>query len=133
MSASGHGHGHGSGHPSIDDDGIDIKKILIVGVGSLVVFAVSCVVAAVIMHFDNSANDAKGRPPAPAFIGKDEIGIVDQPEFSNDTRLEEWKAAKQRRLNGYGWVDRKKNLIHIPIDKAIDRVVAESAGGGQPQ
>lgn len=29
-----------------------------------------------------------------------------------------------RRLNGYGWVDRKAGIAHIPIDRAID-VLAE--------
>jgi hypothetical protein len=121
--------GHGPSHSSIDDDGIDTKKILVIGIGSLTIFALSALVAYMILRHDVSAYEAKGLPPVPAMIGKDEIGIVDQPEFSNDHRLEEWKAAKQHRLGSYGWVDRKKNLIHIPIDKAIDQVVAESAAG----
>ena len=124
--------GHGPSHASLDDDGIDLKKIVIIGVSSLTIFAISAVVAYFIMRHDEAEYDAKGRPPAPALIGKDEIGIVDQPEFATDHRLEEWKAAKQHRLNSYGWVDRSKNLIHIPIDKAIDQVVAEAAAAGNP-
>jgi hypothetical protein len=122
--------GHGSEHPALEGDGIDIKKILAVGGGSLAIFALSCVVAYLILRHDSAEADAKGRPPVPALIGQDEIGIVDQPEFANDHRLEEWKAAKQHRLNSYGWVDKSKSLIHIPIDKAIDQVVSEA--GNQP-
>jgi hypothetical protein len=125
MSTSGHD------HAALEGDGIDIKKILLVGLGSLTVFALSAVVAYFILRHDTAMYDERGRPPVPTEIGKDEIGIVDQPEFDGDHRLEEWKATRQRRLNSYGWVDRKKNLIHIPIDKAIDQVVAESAGSGQ--
>jgi len=124
--------GHGPSHPSIDDDGIDVKKILAIGFGSLAVFALSAVVAYFMLRYDTNAYLAKGVPPPPALIGKDEIGIIDIPEFDKDSRLEEWKKAKQRRLDSYGWVDRQKALIHIPIDKAIDQVVAESAAGSPP-
>jgi len=122
--------GHGSAHPDLEGDGIDIKKILLVGVFSLTLFALSCVVAYFMLRHDVGEYEAKGKPPTPAMIGKDEIGIVDQPEFDTDTRLEEWKRAKQFKLNSYGWVDRKKEIIHIPIDKAIDQVVSEA--GNQP-
>jgi hypothetical protein len=122
--------GHGPSHPEIEGDGIDIKTILLVGISSLAIFAVSCVVAYFMLRHDRQEYDAQGRPPEPAMIGKSEIGIVDQPAFDNDRRLEEWKAAKQHRLNGYGWVDRKKQIVHIPIDKAIDQLVSEA--GNQP-
>lgn len=126
MSTSGHAH---SGDPQ-EGDGIDIKKIVIVGVGSMVTFAIAAIVAYLILRNHTEAMDERGRPPVPTMIGKGEIGIVDQPAFDVDQRLEEWKAAKQRRLEGYGWVDRKKALIHIPIEKAIDEVVA-GAGNAQ--
>jgi hypothetical protein len=122
--------GHGSGDP-LEGDGIDIKKILLVGVGSLATFAFSAFVAYLILRHDTQAADEAGRPPVPTMIGKAEIGIVDQPVFDDDHRLEDWKAAKQRRLDSYGWVDRQKNLIHVPIDKAIDQVVAGAAAGNQ--
>jgi hypothetical protein len=122
-------HDHGPSHASLDDDGIDIKKILLIGGASLATFALSAVVAYFILRHDTNEYVAKGLPPKPALIGQPEIGIIDTTEFDMDDRLEKWKAAKQRRLNGYGWVDRGKSLIHIPIDKAIDQVVADSAAG----
>jgi hypothetical protein len=33
---------------------------------------------------------------------------------------------KQRELSSFGWVDREKRLVRIPIDKAMDRVVEEN-------
>ena len=39
------------------------------------------------------------------------------------------KAEELRRLNGYGWVDRKAGIAHIPIDRAMDIV----ATTGLPQ
>ena len=123
--------GHGPSHPSIDDDGIDIKKILLIGTASLGTFALSAVVAYFILRNDTNAYQAKGAPPPAALIGKPEIGIIDTTEFDNDTRLDEWKKAKHKRLHSYGWVDKQKGLVHIPIDKAIDQVVADSAAGNQ--
>ncbi|HEV2693574.1 MAG TPA: hypothetical protein VG347_11825 [Verrucomicrobiae bacterium] len=31
---------------------------------------------------------------------------------------------QQAKLNGYGWIDRPNNIVHIPIDRAIDLVLA---------
>jgi hypothetical protein len=112
--------------PSEDPDGVDIKKIITVGGVSLLIFAISAVIAALIMRGENKQYEARGLAPPPADIGKDEIGIVDQVEFAQDRRLDEWKAAKRKRLDSYGWVDRSKNLVHIPIDKAIDQVVTQA-------
>jgi hypothetical protein len=120
------------GPPSDDADGVDIKKILTVGGVSLLVFALSALVAALIMRGEQKQIEARGLPPAPSEIGKDEIGVVDQVEFSQDHRLEEWKAAKRKRLDSYGWVDRTKGLVHIPIDKAMEQVAAQAAGSTPP-
>jgi hypothetical protein len=115
-------------HPA-DDDGVDIQKILAVGVVSLVIFAISALIAWLILRADVRKIDAvEGRPPVPSQIGKDEIGIVDQVEFNQDNRLDEWRAAKRKRLGSYGWVDRDKGLVHIPIDKAMEQVVSQAAG-----
>jgi hypothetical protein len=118
---------HGTGSFS-DDDGVDIKKILTVGGIALATFALSAFIAYLIMRSDLKEVEARGLPPVPSEIGKDEIGIVDQVEFSQDDRLEQWRAAKRKRLEGYGWVDRARGLVHIPVEKAIDQVVAQSAG-----
>jgi hypothetical protein len=35
------------------------------------------------------------------------------------------RAAEIERLSSYGWVDRKAGIVHIPIDRAIELIVAE--------
>jgi hypothetical protein len=131
MSAPSHGHDPSPQRASLDDDGIDMHKILAVGGVSLFVFAVSAVIALLIMRHDVSRMEAQGKPPAPSQIGKDEIGIVDQVEFSGDYRLEEWKAAKRKRLQTYGWVNKERGLIRIPIDRAMDEVVTQEAASSR--
>jgi hypothetical protein len=114
---------------SIDDDGVDIRRILMVGAISLATFAVSAFVAYLILRSESHRLDARGRPPPAAEIGKDEIGIVDQVDFASDRRLEEWRENKRRRLEGYGWASRSQGLVHIPIEKAIEQVIST---GGAP-
>jgi hypothetical protein len=122
-------------HPSSpaaasNEDGVNMKKMVAVGAVSLVIFAVSTVIAAIILQKDEDAYAARGvAAPAP-LIGKEEIGIVDQVHFDSDQRLEKWRAERAQTLGSYGWVDRKKGIIHIPIEKAMEEVVRQAAVGG---
>lgn len=45
-----------------------------------------------------------------------------EPHLQSDpaAALEKLRAQEDARLNGYGWVDRQKQLVHIPVDTAID-------------
>lgn len=44
------------------------------------------------------------------------------------TDLAQRRARWDERLNGYGWVDREAGIVHIPIERAMDRVA-----GGAPE
>ena len=59
---------------------------------------------------------------------KEEVGIVDYVPFDADDRLEHWQQEKAKALNSYGWVDKKKGLIHIPIDEAMKDVIRQAGG-----
>jgi hypothetical protein len=115
-----------------NEDGVNIKKMVLVGVASLLIFAASAVVAAVILDRDEQALAARGLAPKGSEIGKAEIGLVDTTVFEADHRLDDWKADKARVLGSYGWVDRKRGLIHIPIAQAMSEVVRQANGGGKP-
>lgn len=128
MSTPGHGP---VGQPQSGDGDVNMKKLIAVGAVSLAIFGLSAVAAAVILKVDTARLlQERGAPPAAAGIGRAEIGIVDQIEFDADRRLEEWRAAKRKRLSTYGWSDRGKNLIHIPITEAMDEVVRIAGAGG---
>ena len=108
-------------HTSTD---MNLKKIMAVGVVSLLVFAVGIVWAYFLREERVREIRKAGPATAPTEIGKTEIGIVDQVPFDRDGRLDQWREARQKRLNGYGWVDRSKGLAHIPIEKAVQMVIA---------
>ena len=61
---------------------------------------------------------------APPELGQDEIGIVNQRLFEEGASATPLRQAQRKRLGSYGWVDREKGLIHMPIERAM-QLVAE--------
>lgn len=53
---------------------------------------------------------------------------AEQQEFPTEPRLEanpaagyqELRSTEQQRLDSYGWVDREKGIVHIPIERAME-------------
>jgi hypothetical protein len=121
------------------DDGINLKKIILVGVISLAVFVLSAVVAWWILAYDNAEFARRGVATTPVGLNKlEEVGLVDFPHFDDDQRLEKWKAAMAKAATSYGWVDRSKGIVHIPIEEAMKEVVRQAqsaapAPGGAPR
>jgi hypothetical protein len=132
MSKPNHTH-HGMGAEDGADDQIDFKKVVAVGVVSLIVFALGTFWAVTILHRETARAHAATGVSRPPMLGQSEIGIVDQVLFTGDHRLADWKAEREARLNGYGWVDRSKGIVHIPIDKAIDEVIGGALPEGAPK
>lgn len=56
-----------------------------------------------------------------------EINIVNQDVFVLDVRAYEEHDRIDQRLNSYGWVDRERGQIHIPIHQAIKEVLQQHA------
>jgi hypothetical protein len=113
---------HGGGPDQLHE--LNLGKIVVVGIVSLVIFALGVVWAYQLMVRRERGIHAAGLARVPTEIGKPEIGIVDQVPFEIDHRLEVWRARHSKRLSGYGWIDRAKGIVHIPIDKAMQQVIA---------
>ena len=130
-----HSHSSNPSHDAAGNDGMNLRKIIGVGVAALTVFAVGIVWSYYLLHAERDRIEANGKADPATEIGKAEIGIVDQVLFSTDDRLTVFKAEHAKKLNGFGWVDRAKGLAHIPIDQAIQKVIAsppDIAGEGVP-
>jgi len=115
---------HSPGSGEAEQDKIDFRKVIAVGVVSLIIFAIASWWAATILHGERSALGPRVEWKAPTELGSAEIGIVDQVPFEGDQRLQKWKAERAEWLNGYGWTDRARGIAHIPIDRAMDEIVA---------
>jgi hypothetical protein len=62
-----------------------------------------------------------------------EIGIVDQVPFVIDKRLSEWRADRKHELEHYGWIDKTKGVVRIPIEAAMDKVAGGAMPAGAPK
>ncbi len=67
----------------------------------------------------------QGTNTVPEEIGKPQIGIVNQRLFELQLEAEEKKNQQRKRLNSYGWTDREKQIIYIPIDQAMEKLATE--------
>ena len=100
-------------------------KVISIGVGSLIIFAISIWISTAMMHAREKALQPIGPDPMPVQIGQLEIGIVDQAPFDVTRALQNYKDDRNARLSSWGWVDRKNGVVHMPIDEAMERVVKE--------
>lgn len=61
--------------------------------------------------------------------GRAEAGPQERPPWPED-QLERLREYERDALEDYGWVDRTKGVVKIPIDKAMELIVERSARGG---
>lgn len=125
--AAPHGaHGHDVVHP--DSSPIHVGKVILVGALSIATFAVGSVWALRIQSSTERAMNPNGRAAVPAGVFKEENGIVDAAPFELNTWVAKDRAAANAKLHGgYAWVDKKAGLVQVPIERAMELVVAEAA------
>jgi hypothetical protein len=114
-------------------DDVDYSKVVGVGVASLIIFAISIAWAGYLMKGQVEATEAKTGRAREFDRTRQEIGIVDQVPFVADKRLPEWRAERAKVLNSYGWVDRSKGTVHIPIEEAMAKVASGAMPAGAPR
>jgi hypothetical protein len=125
-------------HGKESEDNIDFGKVIAVGVISLVTFAAATWWAIAILHSERAGYKGREEARPASEIGRPEIGIVDQVPFSKDQRLQLWKTERAEWLNSYNWVDRAHGVVTMPIERAMDAVVAgavpppPASSGGAP-
>lgn len=85
-----------------------------------------CLIAAVWVYRHSGRNEADESTT--------ETGSRLQNGLEERTGIEEAWKEQDRRVNehlaGYGWVDRAAGVVHIPIDRAMDLIVAEQKSSG---
>lgn len=101
--------------------------LTLVALGGMVAFGIGIIWAVSVQEQQAGTLVVGAGEPPPPYVGEAEIGIVDQEPFAIERRFAEHRREKLQRLESYGWVDRSRNVIHIPIDRAIDLVLQEGA------
>ena len=105
-----------SGHETRD---IDVRVVAVFGVALTTAIIVLMAATYGIYHF-TSARHAARYPAAPPLAYTREP--IPEPRLQVDAprELRELRAAEDAALHGYAWVDKNRELIRIPIDRAID-------------
>jgi hypothetical protein len=93
--------------------------------------AIAVIVAAFLIHFIVTGSYAYfGRTE---FRGRQPVTLVQQAarpltvpalQVNPASDLERLQESQRTILNSYGWVDQGKGIVHIPIDEAMKRVLA---------
>lgn len=107
-----------------EDDRID-RRWLVATLTSSAAFLLLLSVAAVLLL----AAFTRERPAAPSVAARPRQGsaVTDLHTglFAEPAAGELLKRRQRAELAHYGWVDRERGIVRVPIEVAIDRVVAE--------
>ena len=109
-----------------DPDQLPSRKIIAVALGAFLIFGLATLWANDILRLETQSLLSGGPVPAPTETGKRQVGMVNQWLFELQTDATDKREEQLKRLNSYGWVDRDKQIIHIPIGRAMEQMAAEA-------
>jgi len=79
-----------------------------------------------------SVDVPQNQPLLQPFPRKDENGKENLPQYDTEgVHLRQVRAAEEKVLTNYGWVDKEKGIVHIPIEEAKARFAAQAAVAAQ--
>lgn len=107
--------------PRQEQDVLPRRRILAIAGASIAITLVSLFVARALLGGGSrtGANEPAGAPQT--------IGTVEQTLVNASRRGLDLRAAQEKELQRYGWVDRDAGIATIPIDRAMDLVANEEA------
>ena len=104
--------------PKYEVSDADPRFVASFGFGLIATIAAAILIVGGYFSFFN-AQAKKRNAPISAFRLSQ---VPPLPRLQSDPKLEllQLRQTEEKRLNGTGWVDRKKRIAHIPIHRAID-------------
>ena len=113
-----HSPGNQSGYEKRD---ANVRNLLRFAAGLFVTLLVAAGISKVV--FDYLGRVQKLGPPATPFEQARALPPLPQLQAHPESDLEELRAKDQQELDSYGWVDRTRGIVHIPIEKAMDLIL----------
>jgi hypothetical protein len=102
-----------------------------VNVRLILIFGAALLVAALVIHLAlywllERYNESSPRPSRAASAPGTQESLPPEPRLQVAPRADmaNMRAAEERELQTYGWVDREKQVVRIPIDRAM-QLIAE--------
>ncbi len=77
-------------------------------------------VTTVLFEFYTQRAESKGNPANALKVVDEEPTTAPLLQVVPGLDLRQIRASEAERYNSYGWVDQRTNVVHIPVDKAID-------------
>jgi hypothetical protein len=117
-------------HPVADNPEVTHERSD-VSIRGIIIFAIVLVLTAVVVHiglyglleyYGEFAPRRTRAPGSPA--AQEETTPLPRLQISPRTDLAEMRAAEQKELTSYGWIDKQKQSVRIPIDQAM-KLLAE--------
>jgi hypothetical protein len=105
--------------------------VLRVVVVTVVISIVLCIVAYLILRMREWQLRPDGVPSAEVYGPPHVVADVRQELFDQPLPKPNIAEEQRRRLAGYGWVDRSRGTVSIPVDSAIELLLSRQ-GAGQP-
>ncbi len=96
------------------------------GIGLIACGLAACVVAVpLLMPLVFPQSMQRGPPADPPPLR----GDAPRLQVAPTKELQHFRSAEQQRLDGYGWIDRDRNIVRIPVTRAIERLVDTGIAG----
>lgn len=103
-------------------------KAIAVGVSALVIFLIGILWSWLILRGRTHRTDPEAALPAPPPPDKS-VGMIFQYMFDPDVTGPPRPAEESRRLDGWEWADRPRNMVYMPVSKAIERYLQNQPKG----
>jgi len=104
---------------------VNIRAVTGAGIGILLTtFACILIVLGVFRYLRVRENALP--PPQPSGFNVDARKLPPEPRLleNEPQNLQDYRAVENQILNNYGWADQKHTVVKLPIDRAIDLLVA---------
>lgn len=107
--------------PDYETSDINVKYTIWVGVITLLVLSLLMILLWMVLNWQQSLYSML----ASGFFSQAQSSVQTSPPLRPDPPRELHQLIQQAedRLSSQGWVDREKNIIHIPIERAMERYV----------
>lgn len=102
-----------------EPDVVPSRGVLVSLVATLAIIALGTLVAWAIEAAGGATGAARPAPAAPT-----EVNAMERTVFDERAQGLESRDQAEQALRAYGWIDRERGIIHIPIDVAIDLTIA---------